>query len=166
MTRRRGFSLVETLIVVMVFGVMAGALCVRLAGGDDAAAVRAEAETLAEWLSDKMTLARAEGVGFKLEAPRLGQGMEIKHIKLTRNDSWGDASAAEYYRAGGAVLEIATNTSFPSYVYDSGWHTLSPAVTIGLKSKRPSSKVLYTVTVSGQGFVSVRAYRGMPLEGA
>lgn len=91
--------------------------------------------------------------------------MEIKHIKLMRNGSWGDAAAAEYYRAGEAVLEIVSGT-LPSYVYDSGWHTLTPAVTINLKSKRYPSKVLYTVTVSGQGYVSVRSYRGMSLEGA
>lgn len=166
MARRKGFSLVETLVVMMIFGVMAGSLCVRLSGGaDDAPAVRAEAEALAEWLSGKMTLARLEGMGFKLEAPHSGKGMEIKHIKLTRSGSWSDAQAAEYYRAERAVLEIVSGT-LPSYVYDSGWHTLTPAVTINLKSKRSQSKVLYTVTVSGQGYVSVRASRAMPGEGA
>lgn len=151
---------------MMIFGVVAGTLCLRApGGGDDAPAVRAEAEALADWLSGKMTLARLEGLGFKLEAPHSGQGMEIKHIKLMRNGSWSDASAAEYYRAEGAVLEIASGT-LPTYVYDSGWHTLTPAVTINLKSKRPPSKILYTVTVSGQGYVSVRTYRGAFREGA
>lgn len=166
MARRRGFSLAETLVVMTIFGVMAGTLCLRLSGApEDAPAVRAEAEALAEWLSGKMTLARLEGMGFRLEAPHSGNGMEIKHIKLTRNGSWGDAAAAEYYRAEGAVLEIVSGT-LPSYVYDSGWHTLAPAVTINLKSKRSPSKVLYTVTVSGQGYVSVRVPRGVPAEGA
>lgn len=166
MARRGGFSLAETLVVMAVFGVMAGTLCLRPpVANEDAAAVRAEAEALAEWLSGKMTRARLEGRGFRLEAPHSGDGMEIKHIKLTRNGSGGDAAAAEYYRAEGAVLEIFSGT-LPSYVYDSGWHTLAPAVTINLKSKRSPSKVLYTVTVSGQGYVAVRTPRGMPAEGA
>lgn len=151
----------------MIFGAMAGALFVRpYGGGNDAQAVRAEAEALAEWLSGKMTLARFEGVGFRLEAPHSGQGMEIKHIKLVRNDSLSNAAAAEYYRAEGAVLEISSGGALPSYAYDSSWHTLAPAVTINLKPKRPQSKALYTVTVSGQGYVAVRAYRGRPPEGA
>lgn len=68
MTRRKGFLLVETLIVMMIFGVMAGTLCVRLgAGGDDARVVRAEAEALADWLSGKMTMALLRGLALSLK---------------------------------------------------------------------------------------------------
>lgn len=163
MTRRRGFSLVEVLIVLMVFSVMTGALCVRLAVGDDSVpVVRAEAESLAEWLTSKMTRARAEGNGFMLEAHRSWGESDIARLKLTRRGA--PVGDAEYYVPKGATIDIARISS--TYTYDSDWHTLTPAVSINLRSKRRPAAILYIVTVSGQGYVSVKPQGGRKSEGA
>lgn len=163
MARRKGFSLVEVLVVLMVFGMTTGILCARLAtGGDDTPAVRAEAEALAEWLTYMMTRARFEGRGFAIEAHRSWGEKNITRLALKNNGSSG--GGAEYYAPKEATMDIAYIS--PSYIYDSDQHTLTPAVSINFRSKKFPEKILYTVTVSGQGYISVRPRGGTISKGA
>lgn len=139
---------------MMIFSVMTGALCVRLAGaGDDTPAVRADAEALAEWLVARMTRARLEGKGFTLEARERPGSNRIEHFKLARTDVTSK-EAPEYYIPKASDMDIQKN-SF-SYTYDSACHTLTPAISINFRSPKKHGAILYIVTVSGQGYVSVK----------
>lgn len=143
---------------------MAGMLCVRLAGsGDDTAAVRADAEALAEWLSVRMTRARFEGTGFTLEARERFGANRIEHFKLDRIGSTGKEDS-EYYIPKASTMEIQKNSFL--YIYDSAYHTLTPAVLINFRSSKNQGVILYKVTVSGQGYVSVKPHDGRTSGGA
>lgn len=144
---------------MMVFSVMTGALCVRLAGSrDDTSAVRADAEALAEWLSVRMTRARFEGAGFTLEARERPGANKIEHFKLDRIIGGINKEGAEYYIPKASTMEIQKNSFF--YIYDSDYHTLTPAVSINFKSPKNQGAILYRVTVSGQGYISVKPLNG------
>lgn len=162
MPRRKGFVLIEILLVLSVAGVMAGALCLRLAGGaDDTSVVRGEAEELAQWLSNRMTRARLEGTSFKIVALRTAGDKSVRALQLTPYDA--GAEDAELYSAEKAVLDIENASQV--YTYNCAWHTLTPAVTINLKSRKNPAEVLYSVVVSGQGFVSVKRQNGLAVGG-
>lgn len=162
MSRRKGSVIIEILLVLLIAGVMTGALCLRLAGGAaETRAVREEAEALAQWLSNKITRAQLEGTSFKIVALRTAGDKSVSALRLTRYGA--GAENAEFYSARNAVLDIE-NTS-QAYTYNYTWHTLTPAVTINLKSRNNTSEILYMVTVSGQGFISVRQKSGLATGG-
>lgn len=151
MRRSSGFVLTEILLVLLIVSVMAGALYLRPAAGGETRAVRDEADSLATWLSDRMTRARLEGVGFKLYLSR-SAASETVEITLARGDA-ENGGRHEVYRAGSKVILKARNLR--EHIYDSAWHTLSPAMTITVASRAGTGELGCRVTVSGQGFVSV-----------
>lgn len=160
--RHRGFVLAEIVIVLAIIGLMAGAIGLGVAGRrDDSSEVRAEAESLAQWLTHKMTRARAEGVGFKIIAS-LNSGSGSYEILVAR--SAAKPGKAEIYRARGAKLAIYNNR--PVYIYNKDWHTLTPAMTVYVKSRTRPGEVIYAVTVSGYGFISVSRQTGTSSLGA
>lgn len=152
MRRSRGFVLTEILLVLLIVCVMAGALCLRPAVGGETRAVKEEADSLAMWLSDRMTRARLEGVGFKLYLSKSAAASETVEIMLARGDA-EKGGKHEVYRAGRTVTLKARNLR--EHVYDSVWHTLTPAMTIYVGPRQRTDEANCAVTVSGQGFVSV-----------
>lgn len=150
MQRSRGFVLAEILPVLLIVCVMAGALCLRPSVGSKARAVRDEADSLAMWLSDRMTRARLEGVGFKLYLSNSAEA-ETVEIMLARGDA-EKGGKHEVYRAGRMVTLKARNLR--EHIYDSVWHTLTPAMTITVSSRGRTGEPDCDVIVSGQGFVS------------
>lgn len=151
MRRRRGFTLVEILIVLLILSLMAGVVGLSAVCKSEPSSVRQEAESLAHWLSNRMTRARLEGVGFRISASVVGGSGNIE-LMLTRADL-RKGESPEKYRAQSAVIEKQNNLQ--EHTYDSTWHTLTPAMTLTVKSSKKSENVVYFVTVSGYGFVSV-----------
>lgn len=151
MRRSRGFVLTEILLVMLIVCVMAGALYLRPAVGGEARAVKDEADSLAMWLSDRMTRARLEGVGFKLYLSKNAASGTVE-IMLARGDA-ENGWKHEVYRAGRAVVLKARNLR--EHIYDCVWHTLTPAMTISVCPRERTGGADCYVTVSGQGFVSV-----------
>lgn len=113
--------------------------------------VRQEADSLVHWLSNRMTRARLEGVGFKISASVVDGSGNIE-LMLTRFDL-RKGETPEKYRAQSAVIEKQNNLQ--KHTYDSTWHTLTPAMTLIVKSSKKTVDAVYFVTVSGYGFVSV-----------
>lgn len=141
----------EILLVMLIVCVMAGALYLRPAVGGEARAVKDEADSLAIWLSDRMTRARLEGVGFKLYLSKNAASGTVE-IMLARGDA-ENSGKHEVYRAGRAVTLKAHNLQ--EHIYDCVWHTLTPAMTISVCPSERTGEADRHVTVSGQGFVSV-----------
>lgn len=149
--RRRGFTLVETLIVLMILGVMTGAVGLSTGGRSEQYMVRQEAESLAHWLSNRMTRARLEGVGFQLIASVVSDAKNLELMLLRADQRKGEVP--EKYRAQSAIIEKAINLQ--RHTYNSTWHTLTPAMTLTVRSRKKHGDIVYLVTVSGYGLVSV-----------
>ena len=152
MARRRGFSLAEFLLVLLIISTMAGALCVHLAGVSEEAAVRKEAEALAAWLEGNMTRALTEETGFKLQAYWAGEDCGTVELRLTRSGAEGN-ELQEVYRAERAVIKKHSEASL--FTYSCRWHSFTPALTLYVRPLGAARENFYKVTVSGYGFVSV-----------
>lgn len=127
----------------------------RSSGGEDACSARREAESLALWLSNKMTRAQLEGTGFKIIASK--HGSKTMDLTLVRDRAVGDAGP-ETYRPKRALLENGNGKSV--FVYDEAWHTLTPAMTLLVRPPDGTRRGSCAVTVSGLGFVVVSPLSG------
>ncbi|MDD4160599.1 MAG: hypothetical protein PHO18_06605 [Synergistaceae bacterium] len=115
--------------------------------------IREEAENLAFWLSDRMARAQAEECAFKLSMSQQGTKNTLFRLTWQGGTQHGEK---ETYQSSEVRIFPVTGDLSKVRVFDGGWSSMTPAVTLDVKPK-PScdGKTLYVV-VSGSGYVTIR----------
>lgn len=153
-SKRKGFSLIELLIVMLILGATAGGLSFIFSDADDGdKLVREEADNFALWLTDSMARAETEECGFKLSMSQ--QSIKNASFRIT----WQGGSqhgATKTYQSSRVRIFPVTGDLSKARVFNGEWSSMTPALTLDVKPQ-PSckGKALYVV-VSGAGYVTIR----------
>lgn len=148
----RGFTLVETLVsLAILMALLSVGIAPMMKYDSESRLIQEEAQELAMWFSVIMTTANREGGEIKIYFSQLPSGeLEIRAVAAGENV----ASAKTVYRSLKAHIRNE-NASLSTVSYDGIWQTLTPALTLSVRSKtNRANKVL--LTISAYGLVTVK----------
>jgi len=146
---RSGYTLAETLIVILILGILAGSSVVIYRGVNQSRASEREAQRLARWLNNVITVSNRTGRAFRLNVP--GNVMR-DYIEVTWQNPLSRVTYTSIYgnmftRQGGASVES---------LYSPQWNALVPTITI--RVSRGNAAHFVIVSQSGR----VRTSRSPP----
>ena len=140
---RVGYTLVETLTVIMIIGILAGAFAVVYRGvPTQSQAPEREAQKLSHWLTNLATISNRTGRPFLLNCPGnvTRDYIEVIWQSPLKKDTYASAYGCGFSRYGGGNVE-----SF----YSPQWSAMAPTITI----KVSRGKTEHYVIVSQHGRV-------------
>jgi len=151
---RRGFTLPETMIALLVMAVVSTAVYVVTSGYEDGnSIVRREADNAAFWFTDRMSRAQIEQCDLKISMSECSA--KNAEIVVTWRGGTLDGRK-ERYRSSEARLFPVTGDLSRTHVYNGEWNTLTPALTINVKPMPPKKAGNMYIVMSPLGHVTVR----------
>ena len=149
--RNRAYTLIELLIAVSVLLLIASyAVCTAADNRNADFIVRREAEELYSWLTERTAFADASVSSFTLAFVTLQNGENS--LKLIW-DSGPYYARREEFKPEGCTFSFSGATEC---IYSGEWHTLTPSASFTLRCTKGGKTAARTVSVSGQGYVSVK----------
>ena len=142
MTSRPGYTLIETLTAIFIVGVFAGTFIVFYRGVSSNDSPEKEAQKLANWLTNLVTISNRTGRPFRLNCPGNVTREYIEAIweSPSKKDTYTSAYGCKFNRYRGNDQESR---------YTPQWSALTPTITI----KMSRGKAEHYVIVSQHGRV-------------
>ena len=139
---RLGYTLVETLMVMLIIGVLAGTLTAFYRKPPSAQSPEKEAQKLSRWLTNLATISNRTGRSFSLVCPGNATRDYVEAVwnNPPKKDTYTSAYGCKFNRYGGANVES---------LYSPQWSALVPTITI----KVSRGKAEHYVIVSQHGRV-------------
>jgi len=137
-----GFTLAETLVVILIIGILAGSSVVLYRGMNQSRAAEREAQRLARWLNNIITISNRTGRPFRLNSPG---NITRDYIEVTWQNPlnrvvYTSAYGCRFTRHGGASVES---------IYYPQWNAMVPTITISVSR----GNAVHFVIVSQSGRV-------------
>lgn len=148
--RRRGLSLTELMAVAAILAVLVSSSAVLYYEKYGGNILARESEDLTLWFYSVISRANNEGVIFKLYTAQRENG-EYELRAVYAGESY--SSAENIYTSSSANIRNEGGSSIMTY--DGMWQTLSPALTLSIRSKEVNGGKLF-LTISVYGLVTVK----------
>ena len=152
--RRKGFSLIELLIAILIMGTIAGISSLVYASRENFdKTVREEADKFALWLTEKMTRAQLEECSFRLSMSQ--HSTKNASFRITWQGGTLHGKTETYKTSKARIFPVTGDLSRPR-AFDGEWGSMTPALTVDIKALPPGKAGPLYVVVSGAGCVTVK----------